>query len=260
MKIAVCVKAVPDTEAKIVVAADKTNIDLAGVRFITSPYDEFAVEEALRIKEKHGGETVVISMGGDECTDVIRDSLARGIDAAIHLKDDDFKNLDPLSTGKVLAAAIKDGGYDVILCGQQGVGGDNNQVPSILAELLDLPQATVLMKLEIEGGKFKAEREVEGAHDTVEGSLPALFSAQKGLNEPRYSSIKGVMAARKKEIVVKDATALGVKGKVGGDQRKVKLKEMIMPPDRPSGKKIEGDADTQAKTLVQLLRSEARVI
>ena len=160
----------------------------------------------------------------------------------------------------MLAAAIKDGAYDVILCGQQGVGGDNNQVPSILAELLDLPQATVIVKLEVDGNKFKAEREVEGAHEIVEGSLPAVLSAQKGLNEPRYSSIKGVMAARKKEIAVKDATALGLKGQVGGDARKVKLKELSLPPDRPSGKKIEGDADTQAKTLVQLLRSEARVI
>lgn len=260
MKIAVCVKAVPDTETKITIAADKKNIDLTGVRFITSPYDENAVEEALRIKEKHGGETFVISMGGDECTDVIRDSLARGIDSAIHLKDADFKGLGPLDTAKVLAAAIKDGAYDLILCGQQGVGGDNNQVPSILAELLDLPQATVIVKLEIDGNKFKAEREVEGAHEIVEGSLPAVLSAQKGLNEPRYSSIKGVMAARKKEIAVKDAEALGIKGKVGGDAQKVKLKELSLPPVRPSGKKIEGDADTQAKTLVQLLRSEARVI
>ena len=256
MKIAVCVKAVPDTETKIAIAADKTNIDRNGVRFITSPYDEFAVEEALRIKEKQGGETVVISLGGDEATDVLRDTLARGVDTAIHLKDAEFEGLDPLGTAKALAAALKEGGYDLILCGQQGVGGDNNQVPAILAELLDLPQATVVVKLEVEGGKFKAEREIEGAHESVEGSLPAVISAQKGLNEPRYPSIKGVMAARRKEITVKDAAALGVKGQ----PRKVVLKELMLPPERPSGKKIEGDADTQAKTLVQLLRSEARII
>lgn len=256
MKIAVCLKAVPDTETKIAVAADKQNIDLNGVRFIASPYDEYAVEEALRLKEKHGGETVVISLGGDECTDVIRDSLARGIDAAVHLKDAEFANLDPLATGRVLAAAIKDGGFDAVICGQQGVGGDNTQVPSILAELLDWAQTTMVIKLEVDGNKFKAEREIEGAHEFVEGTLPAVFSAQKGLNEPRYSSIKGVMAARKKEIAVKDAAALGVKGLA----RKVKLKELTLPPVRPSGKKIEGDADTQAKTLVELLRSEARVI
>lgn len=257
MKIAVCIKSVPDTETKIAIAGDKQSIDLAGVRFIMSPYDEFAVEEALRLKEKHGGETTVFSMGGDEVTDVLRDALARGVDNAVHMKDAEFTGLDPLSTGKVLAAAIKDGGFDVILCGQQGVGGDNNQVPSILAELLDTPQATIVVKLEIEGDKFKAEREIEGAHEFVEGTLPVTISAQKGLNEPRYPSIKGVMAARRKEIAVKDADALGLKGKLA---RKVKVKELSLPPSRESGRKLDGDVDTQVKTLVELLRSEARVI
>lgn len=257
MKIAVCVKSVPDTEANIKVAADKKNIDLNGVRFITSPYDEFAVEEALKLKEKHGGETVAISAGGAEVTDVLRDCLARGIDTAVHINDPELQWLDPLSTGKVLAAAIKDGGYDIILCGQQGVGGDNNQVPAILAELLDLPQATVVVKLEVDSGNFKAEREIEGAHEFVEGPLPAVISAQKGLNEPRYPSIKGVMAARRKTIETKDAEALGVKGQI---TRLVSVKSMDMPPERPQGKKIEGDPETQAKTLVGLLRNEAHVL
>src|SRR5262249_47553332 len=155
--------------------------------------------------------------------------------------DAEFDNLDPLSTAIALAAAIKDGGFDVVLCGQQGVGGDNSQVPSMLAEKLNIPQATTLMKLEIEGTNFKAEREIEGAHEIVQGTLPALFSAQKGLNEPRYPSIKGVMAARRKEIAVKDAAALGVQGQVGSAHRKLKIREMVMPPERPAGKLIEGD-------------------
>jgi len=257
LKIAVCVKSVPDTEANIKIAADKKNIDLNGVRFITSPYDEFAVEEALKLKEKHGGETVAISAGGAEVTDVLRDCLARGIDTAVHINDPELQWLDPLSTGKVLAAAIKDGGYDIILCGQQGVGGDNNQVPAILAELLDLPQATVVVKLEVDSGNFKAEREIEGAHEFVEGPLPAVISAQKGLNEPRYPSIKGVMAARRKTIETKDAEALGIRGQI---TRLVSVKSMDMPPERPQGKKIEGDPETQAKTLVGLLRNEAHVL
>ena len=260
MKIAVCVKSVPDTETKISIAADKKNIDLNGVRFITSPFDEFAIEEAIKLKEKNGGETVVISVGGKEVTDVLRDSLARGIDSAVHVDDPDLTWLDPLSTAKVLAAAIKDGGYDVVLCGQQGVGGDNSQVPSILAELLNVPQVTLVVKLEIDGNKFKAEREIEGAHEFVEGTLPAVFSAQKGLNEPRYPSIKGVMAARRKEIAVKNAEALGIKGTVGGDNRKVVIKEMTLPPDRGQGRRLEGDVDAQVKTLVDLLRKEAHVI
>ena len=260
MKIAVCVKSVPDTETNISVAEDKSNIDLNGVRFITSPYDEFAIEEALKLKEKNGGETTVFSIGGSEVTDVLRDSLARGIDKAVHINDPDFEWLDPLSTGEVLAAAIKDGGFDMIIMGQQAAGTDNSQVPAIVAELLDLPQATMVVKLEVEGETFKAEREIEGAHEIVEGSLPCVISAQKGLNEPRYPSIKGVMAARRKPIDSKDAEALGLKGKVGGDNRKVILKEMRMPPHRDEGKVLEGDAAAQAKQLVELLRQEAKVL
>jgi electron transfer flavoprotein beta subunit len=260
LKIAVCVKAVPDTETKIAVASDKLDIEKTGVKYIASPYDELAVEEAIRLKEKHGGETVVFSLGGDESTEILRDCLARGLDAAVHLKDDLFQKLDPLSTGKALAAAIKDGGFDLVLCGQQGVGGDNNQVPSILAELLNLPQATVVVKLEIDGAKFKAEREIEGAHEIIEGSLPAVISAQKGLNEPRYPSIKGVMAARRKEIAVKDASSLGIKDAIEASKGKVRVLEVALPPTRPQGKRIEGDPATQAKELVALLHTEARVI
>ena len=260
MKIAVCVKAVPDTEANIKVAGDQSNIDLNGIKFVTSPFDEFAIEEAIALKEKQGGETTVISLGGAECTDVLRDSLARGIDTAIHVNDPDLVNLDPLTAAKVLAKVIKEGGFDLVLCGQQGVGGDNSQLPSILAELLDMPQATLVVKLEIADGKFKAEREIEGAHEIVEGSLPVVISAQKGLNEPRYPSIKGVMAARKKTIDVKNLDALGLKGSVGQDTRRAVIKKMMMPPERAQGKMIEGDADTQAKTLISVLKTEARVL
>lgn len=260
MKIAVCIKAVPDTEAKIQIAADKKNIDFSGIKFITSPYDEFAIEEAIKLKEKHGGETVAFSMGGSETTDVLRDSLARGIDSAVHLQDAEFAGLDALSTAKVLAAAIKDGGFDIVLCGWQGVGGDNSQVPSMLAEMLDWTQANMVVKLEIEGSNFKAEREIEGAHEFIEGSMPVVVSGQKGLNEPRYPSIKGVMAARRKEIVVKDAAAIGMTGKVGAAQAKVRIREMEPPPARPQGRIIEGDPDTAVKTLVGLLRTEAQVI
>lgn len=128
----------------------------------------------------------------------------------------------------------------------------------MLAELLDWPQATLVVKLEIEGNNFKAEREIEGAHELVEGALPVVISAQKGLNTLRNKGLKGVMAAKKAVIPVKDAAALGLQGKLSN--RKVSIKEMLMPPARPSGRKIEGDTETQAKELVQLLRSEARVI
>ncbi|HEY9775257.1 MAG TPA: electron transfer flavoprotein subunit beta/FixA family protein [Planktothrix sp.] len=258
MKIAVCVKSVPDTEAKINVAADKKNIDLSGVRFIVSPYDELAVEEALKLKEKNGGEAVVFTVGGDEVTDPIRDEvISRGLDSVVHLKDAEFQSLDALGIAKVLAAAIKDGGFDLVLCGQQGVGTDNCQVPAMLAELLDWPQATLVVKLEVEGSTFKAEREIEGAHEIVQGSLPAVISAQKGLNTLRNKGLKGVMAAKKAVIPVKGAADVGVAGKI---QRTLAVKEMMPPPERPAGRKLEGDTDTQVKSLVELLRSEARVI
>jgi len=251
---------VPDTESKIAVAANKQNIDFGGLRFIISPYDEFALEAALALKEKHGGETFVFSVGGPEVTEVLRDSLAYGIDNAIHLLDPAFENLDPLSVSKVLAAAIKDGGFDLVLCGQQGFGGDNSQVPSILAELLDMPQAMMVVKLGVEGSKFRAEREIEGAHEIVEGTLPAVISAQKGLPDLRNKTIKGVMAARKKEIEVKGANALGLAGQIGGAAQKMRIREMSPPPARPEGRFLDGDVDHQVKELVRLLRQEAKII
>jgi len=260
MKIAVCIKAVPDTESKIAIASDKKHIETSGIKYVTSPYDEFAVEEALKIKEKHGGEAIGFSLGGAEATEVLKNNLARGLDTALHLKDDLFLDLDPLSTSICLAAALRDQQFDIILCGQQGVGGDNNQVPSMLAELLNLPQVNMVVKLEIEGDKFKAEREIEGASEVVEGSLPAVFSAQKDLNSPRYPSIKEIMAAKRKEITIKNAHDLGVAVEISQTKNQLILEDLSLPPARPSGKKLEGTADEQVKELVTALRTEAKVI
>ncbi len=260
MKIAVCIKAVPDTETKIAIASDKMHIETTGVKYIISPYDEFAIEEAAKIKEKHGGEIIGISLGGAEVTEVLKNAFARGLDSAVHLKDDLFADLNPLSTAICLAAAIRNENFDIVLCGQQGVGGDNNQVPTILAELLNCPQVNQIVKLEIEDKSFKAEREIEGAHEIIAGPLPAVFSAQKDLNTPRYPSIKEIMAAKRKEIATKDAESLGVKDAVAQTKSLVVLKELSMPPPRPQGRKIEGNPDEQVKQLVQLLHTEAKVI
>lgn len=260
MKIAVCIKAVPDTETKIAIASDRTHIETTGVKYIISPYDEFAIEEAAKIKEKLGGDVIGFSLGGAEVSDVLKTSLARGVDSAVHLKDDLFVDLDPLSTAICLAAAIREGDFDIVLCGQQGVGGDNNQVPAILAELLNWPQVNLTIKLEIEGKEFKAEREIEGAHEIIVGTLPAVFSAQKDLNTPRYPSIKEIMAAKRKEVTIKDAQALGVKDTLAETKNQVILKELSLPPPRPQGRKIEGSPEEQVKTLVQLLHTEAKVI
>jgi electron transfer flavoprotein beta subunit len=259
MKIIVCVKQVPDTEARLKLSPDASAIVEADLNWVVSPFDEFAIEEALRIREKHSGEVVLVSLGPDRAQSALRNGLAMGADAALHLKDPLFEGTDTLGTARALAAAIKGlAPFDLVLTGQQGVGGDNSQVPGLLAELLDLPQVTVAVKVEIASGKATVEREVEGAHETWETPLPAVVSAQKGLNEPRYASLKGIMAAKKKTIETKDAAALGLDA--GALHPKVRVTALELPPARPPVRMIEGDPDTQVKELLRLLHEEAKVI
>jgi electron transfer flavoprotein beta subunit len=259
VKLIVCVKQVPDTESRIRIAPDGKGIAEAELNWIVSPYDEFAIEEALRIKEKKGGEVVLVSLGPDRVASALRSGLAMGADTAVHLKDAAFDRLDPLGTARALAEAIKKlSPYDLVLTGQQGVGGDNSQVPGLLAEFLDVPQVTVAVKIELQDGKAVVEREIEGAHETWETELPAVISAQKGLNEPRYASLKGIMAAKKKAIQAFDAAALGLKPEDLTPRTTVTAMEL--PPARSSVRMIEGDADTQVRELLRLLHEEAKVI
>jgi electron transfer flavoprotein beta subunit len=259
MKIVVCVKQVPDTETRIRLAPEGNAIVEADVNWIVSPYDEFAIEEALRIREKQGGEVVLVTAGPERAQSALRTGLAMGADSALHVKDPLVDATDPLGTARALAAAVQSlAPFDLVLTGQQGVGGDNSQVPGLLAELLDLPQVTVAVKIEVGEGKAVVEREIEGAHETWETSLPAVVSAQKGLNEPRYASLKGIMAAKKKTIDVKDAAALGLDASALAPKTRVTALEL--PPARPAVRMIEGDADTQVKELLRLLHEEAKVI
>ena len=259
MKIIVCVKQVPDTETRIRIAPEGAAIVEQDVNWVVSPYDEFAIEEALKIKEKHGGEVVLIGLGPDRVQTALRNGLAMGADSAVHLKDPLFDRADTSGTAKALAAAIRAlAPFDLVLTGQQGMGGDHSQVPGLLAEGLDLPQVTMVVKAEVEMSKATVEREVEGARETWETSLPALLSAQKGLNEPRYASLKGIMAAKKKPLEVKDAAALGLDAAALAPSTMVTALEL--PPPRPAVKMIEGDPATQAKELIRLLHEEAKVI
>ena len=258
MKIAVCVKQVPDTEARIRIASDGKSIVESDLNWIVSPYDEFAIEEALRIKEKQGGEVVLVSLGPDRVQSALRSGLAMGADAAIHLKDPLFDGLDTLGTAWALATALKPLGADLILMGQQGVGGDNAQVPGLVAEILDLPQVTMAVKIELQPGKATIEREIEGAHETWETTLPAVVSAQKGLNEPRYASLKGIMAAKKKPIETRGAADLALTAAQLAPRTTVVGLEL--PPARSAVRMIEGDPDTQVKELLRLLHEEAKVI
>lgn len=259
MKIIVCVKQVPDTETRIRINSEGVGIGEADVNWIVSPYDEFAVEEALRLREARGGEVVLVCLGPDRVQSALRNGLAMGADSAVHLKDPLFDALDTLGTARALAAAIKSlAPFDLVLTGQQGVGADNSQMPGLLAELLDLPQVTVAVKVELSEGKASVEREVEGAHETWETTLPAVISAQKGLNEPRYASLKGIMAAKKKTVETRDAAALGLDAAALSPRTRVTALEL--PPARPPVRMIEGDPGAQAKELLRLLHDEAKVI
>jgi electron transfer flavoprotein beta subunit len=261
MKIVVCMKQVPDTTTRVQVAADGKSVEEANVTFIVNPYDEFAVEEALKLKESKGGEVIMICIGPERASAAIRTCLAMGADRAIQVKDAAAQHSDPLGVARILAAAIKTLQPDVILTGRYGVGEDHSQVPAILAELLDLPQVSSATKIEWQEGAVRAHREIEGGVEIVECSLPAVITAQKGLNEPRYASLKGIMAAKKKEILEMDLAALGLDASsVGAAGRKMVIEKISMPPARGAGKTLTGEPADVVKELVEWLHAEAKVI
>lgn len=261
MKIVVCMKQVPDTTTRVQVGPDGKSIDETNVTFIVNPYDEFAVEEGLRVKEAKGGEVIVVCIGPERATGAIRTCLAMGADRAIQIKEPAAQNSDPLAVGKILAAAIRPLQPDVVLTGKYGVGDDHAQVPAILAELLDLPQVTGCTKIEWLEGQVRARCEIEGGEEIVECGLPAVLSAQKGLNEPRYASLKGIMGAKKKEIQELDLAGLGLEpGSVGTAGQKLVLEKVSLPPARGGGKILTGEPLEVSRQLVELLHNEAKVI
>lgn len=256
MNIVACVKQVPDTEALIKVKADGSGIEEGGIKWVMNPYDEYAVEEALKLKEKHGGEVTIVSVGPARAMETIRTALAMGAEKGIHINDPALEGADAYTTATALAAAIKDIPHDVILCGQRAIDDDSGQVGSVLAELLNIPQLTIITKVDVEDGKVKVIKPIEGAQLLIESPLPCVITAQKGLNEPRYASLPGIMKAKKKPVDVKDAAALGI-----SVDPKAKVAKTTPPPARAPGKIIEGeDASQTAAELVKLLREEAKVI
>lgn len=248
MKIAVCVSHVPDTAAKINVGSDGKSIDTNGVSFIINPYDEFAVEEALKTKENLGGEVVIISLGGDEVKETIRKALAMGADSGVLLKYQG--ELDSLAVAKALADEIKNQGAELVFFGKQSIDFDNGVVGQMVAEILGYNSVSVVVDLKIDGNNITAEREIEGGREVVSTTLPAVITAQKGLNEPRYASLKGIMQAKRKTIEEKDANV----GEV-----KVELLEMKKPAPKAPGKILGSDASAVPE-LVRLLKEEAKVL
>lgn len=264
MDIIVCMKQVPDTESKIKVNPEGTGIVTEGLKWVMNPYDEYAVEEGLKIKEKLGGTVTILCLGPDRATEAIRTALAMGADEAVHLNDPAFEGSDSFTTAKILAHAIKQMKYDLILAGKQAVDMDASQVFGCLAELLGLPYVSVVVGLEIssDGKTATAKRETEGGvEEIIETPLPAVIAAQKGLNEPRYASLPNIMKAKRKEIKKLDLTALGLTADdVGEKGSKLKTKNFRLPPERQAGKRIEGEPAETAAELAKLLREEAKLI
>ncbi len=240
MKIAVCVKRVPDTETRIKIGADGKAIDETGVKFVLNPYDEYAVEEALQRKEQEGGEVTVVSVGTEAAQETIRTALAMGADRGILLKTS-VSSLDPLPYARVLAAELESGGYDLILFGKLAMDDYNHAV--------GLPCVSSVAHLELTDGKGTAEREIEGGVEVVDFSLPAVLTADKGLNDPRYPALRGIMMAKKKPLEVKE-----VETEAGG----VEVIELALPPERTGGR-IVGEGPDAVPALIDALRNEAKV-
>ena len=240
---------VPDTGTRIRIASDGKSIDTSDAEFVINPYEEYALEQAVQLKEKHGGEVTVVTLGPEKTTQVIMKTLALGADKAVHLKCDRVPD-DPSLVARALASELKGLDFDVLLFGKKGVDDDNQQVGQMVAESLGIPCVTQIVKLDVSDGKAVAQREVEGGSITVETTLPAAFTAEKDLTVPRYASLRELVAARKKPIVVRDVQLA---------QSSLEVVSIQYPQQRSPGK-IVGKGVDAVPILVRLLHEEAKVI
>ncbi|MDQ0256454.1 electron transfer flavoprotein beta subunit [Evansella vedderi] len=256
MNIYVIMKRTFDTEEKI--SIENGEIVEDGAEFIINPYDEYAIEEAIQLREEHGGEVTLVTVGDEEGEKELRTGLAMGADKAVLIEDEDVEDGDAYSTQAILAAYFKDKEIDIILGGNVAVDGGSGQVGPRLAEQLGINHVTSIVKLEVANGKATVEKDVEGDQEIIEISLPVLVTAQQGLNEPRYPSLPGIMKAKKKPLDTLDLDDLDLdEDDVEG---KTKTVDRYLPPVKKAGKILEGDLDDQVKELVSLLKTEAKVI
>jgi len=262
VKIVVCIKQVIDTAATINVKDGK--VDAEGSPRVLNPYDEYAVEEALRIREKFPESTVtVVSLGPEKFRDTLRSGLAMGADRAALLLDPAFDNIDPTGVAQALAKALRLIKYDLILCGRQAVDDDMGQVGPSLAVFLNIPFVCVVTKLELDDNLENAvvTRQIEGGSEIIEAKLPLLLTCQKGLNEPRLPSLKGIMAAKKKEIETLDAAAIGFdQASMGAQVNRIKEIDLSLPPKREKGVMLEGSPQEAVSALVKILREDIKVV
>jgi electron transfer flavoprotein beta subunit len=258
MNIYVLLKRTFDTEEKISLSNGKIQED--GAEFIINPYDEYAVEEAIQIRDAKGGEVTIITVGNEEAEKQLRTALAMGADKAVLINiEDEIENGDQFTTAKVISEYLKDKEADLILAGNVAIDGGSGQVGPRVAEMLDIPYITTITKLEINGDKnVSVTRDVEGDSEIIETSLPLLITAQQGLNEPRYPSLPGIMKAKKKPLEELELDDLDLEE--DDVEAKTKTIEIYLPPNKETGKVLSGDLKDQVAELVQLLRTEAKVI
>jgi electron transfer flavoprotein beta subunit len=262
MKILVLVKQVPDTATQVKVASDSRAIDTTGITWIVSPYDEFAIEEALRIREKRGqGEVVAVTLGPDRAKEALRSCLAMGADRAIHVNDPALENADTLTAARALAAVIRLEAPELVLTGRQAIDDDMGAVGAQVAEVLGWPCLSWIMEeaISADGKTVRVGRQVEGGLEVFDVPLPCVLTAQKGMNEPRYPTLKGIMGAKKKEVKdlkVADLTAAGFSASV--PQLDVVALEAL--PPRPPGRILTGDPKDMARELARALREDIKVI
>ncbi len=262
MKIAVCVKQVPDSDATLSVNAEQTWIEEAGINFEINEYDRYALEEALKLKDAHGAEVLAVSIGPDRVGQALKTCLATGADRAVHLKDAAFSGGDPWSNATALAAALRPENPDLILCGLQADDDNLAQTPVILAEMLGVSHATGAMKIDRSDAGLRVERELEGdRREVVDLPLPALITVQTGINEPRYASIKGIMAAKKKEIATPAPSDLGVEpSAVGRAGAKITFSGLSHPEKKEGGEILSGSLEEITAELVKRIRENTGVL
>lgn len=255
MNMIVCVKQVPAKDAPLTIAENW--IKESDIGFEMNEPDSYALEEALRLKEKHGGEVVVLSMGPERVKQTIKEALAKGADRGIHIADDHIAQLDPLASAKSLAAAIQKEQADLILTGLQSDDQGFSQTGVLLASLLDRPHATIIMAIEVQdGGKLKLKRELEaGWFQWIECPLPAVLSIQSGINKVRYATLKGIMAAKKKEIATIARESLGV-----SSEPTQRVERIYIPTKTKKTEFLTGTPKEMAAKLVEKLKFDARVI
>jgi len=259
MNICVLLKQVPDQGSVLKIQSDETWVEEGNLVFILNESDSYALEEALRMKEKQGGEVVVCTLGPDRATQVLKDALAKGADRAIHIRSEDTMQLDSLSAAHILSAALKEEAFDLILCGLQSDDTGAAQVGPMLAEIMNLPHVTLVVETELLDKQIKVTQELEGGwYRHVEADLPALLAIQSGINKPRYASLKGIMAMKSKEIKTLSIDDLGLDDH--SLARNLVLRRIFIPAKTKETQFLEGSPDEMVAALVQKLANEARVL